>query len=131
LLIYLDASVVLSELFSEEVRPPPALWKTDLIASRLLAYEVWNRIHAREISATHGGPAAELLGRVHLIDMHRAALERAMEEFPIAVRTMDGLHLATIDFLLRRRAPIALASYDKRLLRAAEANGVPIHPMNN
>ena len=53
-------------------------------------------------------------------------MERALEPFPIPVRTLDALHLASIAFLLERGQTIALASYDDRLLAAAKALGVPI-----
>ncbi len=49
-----------------------------------------------------------------------------MEPFPIAVRTLDALHLATMDFLRGRSEAIELASYDNRLLAAAAALGIPL-----
>jgi hypothetical protein len=53
-------------------------------------------------------------------------LERALEPFPIPVRTLDALHLGSITFLLRRDQTIELASYDDRLVAAAQALGIPI-----
>ena len=45
---------------------------------------------------------------------------------PVSLRTLDGLHLATMDFLRRDDGSIELASYDNRLLAAAQALGFPL-----
>ena len=48
------------------------------------------------------------------------------QPFPIPVRTLDALHLASIEFLRDRRQSIELASYDDRLLAAARALGIEL-----
>ena len=45
-MIYLDTSVVLARLFAEDRSPPDAFWSQTFVASRLLEFEVFNRIHA-------------------------------------------------------------------------------------
>jgi PIN domain len=94
-----------------------------LASSRLLEYEVWNRLNAYGVLTSHGDRAQARLARVNLTALSEAALARALEPFPIAVRTLDALHLATMDFLRGRSASIELASYDNRLLAAAAALG--------
>ena len=126
-MIYLDASTVLAELFAENVRPPKELWDERLVSSRLLAYEVWNRTNLRPPDGPAKAAAAELLERVQLIAMTDAALSRASAPFPVAVRTLDRLHLATVDFLIRQGRNVRVASYDKRMLAAAEALEIPIY----
>ena len=123
-MIYVDSSVLLADLFAEPRSPPETLWDEDLASSRLLAYEVWNRINAYGRMISHGGRARGLLARVNLTEMSELALARALEPFPGAVRTLDALHLATIEFLRGKGAPIELASYDSRLLAAARALGI-------
>ena len=123
-MIYLDSSVLLADVLAEPRSPAETLWEEDLASSQLLAYEVWNRIHAYGLMTSHGGRARGLLARVNLTAMSEAALARALEPFPAAVRTLDALHLATIEFLRENGASIALASYDNRLLAAARALGV-------
>jgi hypothetical protein len=49
--------------------------------------------------------------------MSELALAKALEPVSIAVRTLDLLHLATIEFL--RGRPVALTRYDNRLPAAA------------
>ncbi len=125
-MIYLDTSVALAQLLAEDVSPPPWLWDETLVSSRLLEYELWNRLHARDLGASHGEAARHILGRVALVELAPPVLARALEPFPLPVRTLDALHLATVDFLLARRQRVRLATYDDRQARAARAMGVVI-----
>jgi predicted nucleic acid-binding protein len=125
-MIYVDSSVLLAELLVEPRSPPQALWDQDLASSRLLAYEVWNCINARGVTASVGDRARGLLSRVNLTAMSERVLARALEPFPCAVRTLDALHLATMEFLRSEGEPVQLASYDTRLVAAASALGVSI-----
>jgi hypothetical protein len=95
-----------------------------MASSQLLAYEVWDRLHAYGLMTSHGGRARGLLARVNLTAMSEAALARTLELFPTAVRTLHALHLATMEFLRENGASIELASYDNRLLAAARALGM-------
>ena len=68
-MIYLDTSVALAHLLAEDRSPPEGLWQEQLIASRLLEYELWNRIHARGLGRSHGEETRLLIGRVALIEL--------------------------------------------------------------
>jgi len=125
--IYLDTSVVLAHLLTEDRSLPESIWQELLISSRLLEYEVWNRIHARGLGWSHGEAARDLIGRVALIELAPPVLARALEPFPIPVRTLDGLQLASIEFLRARRQTVELASYDERLLAGARALHIPLY----
>lgn len=118
-MIYLDTSVTLAHLLSEDRIPPAGLWAEPLVASRLLEYEVWNRIHSRGLTEDHAEPTRALLARVGFVEMVPAVLARALEPFPVSVRTLDALHLATMDFLRNQRQEVVLATYDRRLGEAA------------
>ena len=124
-MIYVDGSVLLADLFAEPQSPPDAFWDEDLASSRLLTYEVLNRINAYGLMISHSSRARGLLARVSLTEMSDAALARALEPFPVAVRTLDALHLATMEFLRNQGESVTLASYDTRLLSAAQALGIP------
>lgn len=128
-MIYLDTSVVLAQLLAEDVAPPAELWTETLVSSRLLEYEVWTRIHARRLQASHGDHVRQLLARVALLELAPPVLARALEAFPEPVRTLDALHLASADFLIRQGQAIRLASYDERLLRAAAALRIDGYPL--
>ncbi len=120
-MIYLDTSVALAHLLAEDRQPPPALWRESLISSRLLEYEIWNRINARNLGRSHGEEARTLIGRVALIELVPPVLARAIEPFPVPVRTLDALHLASLNFVRARGQKVELASYDERMLAAASA----------
>ena len=87
----------------------------------MLEYELWCRLLARAFAVACGDHARELLARVAMIELSPPVLARALEPFPMPVRTLDALHLASLDFLRERRLAPRLASYDERLLRAARA----------
>jgi predicted nucleic acid-binding protein len=126
---YLDTSVALAQLLAEDRRPPEDLWGEALTASRLLQYEVWNRVHARRLGRTHGDAARDLLDGVSLVELTPLVLARALEPFPVPVRTLDALHLATMHFLRDHGQRIELASYDARLLAGARALAIPIRAL--
>ena len=125
-MIYLDTSVMLARLLAEDRRPDDALWNETLVASRLLEYEVWTRLHARNLSDALGESARNLLGRVAFIELAPRVLGRALEGFPVPVRTLDALHLASFAFLLDNGQAPRLASYDRRMLDAAQTMGWPL-----
>jgi len=64
-----------------------------------------------------------------LIELSPTVLTRALHQFPVAVRTPDGLHLATLEFLRSQGETIELASYDRRLVACAQALGITIYPL--
>lgn len=128
-MIYLDTSAALAQLLAEDRSPPERLWQEPLISSRLLEYEIWTRIHGRKLARSHGDEVRTLLGRIALVELSQPVLTRALEPFPRPVRTLDALHLASMDFLRKEGQSITLASYDDRLINAAHALRVPIYDM--
>jgi len=123
--IYIDSSIALAQLMFQTRAPPASLWRESLVSSRLLEYELWNRVHAYRLTGTRGDDVHAILALVDMIEMTGPVLARALEPFPVSVRTLDGLHLATLD-CLRGHADeiIELASYDNRMLAAARALGI-------
>jgi predicted nucleic acid-binding protein len=122
-LIYLDTSVVLARLFAEDRSPPDSLWTQTLVASRLMEYEVFNRVHARAAAATHAADARQLVDRVNLLELSAGVLSRALRPFAVPLRTLDALHLATLDYLRSQGLNPRLATYDQRLAAAALSEG--------
>jgi predicted nucleic acid-binding protein len=125
-LIYLDSSVLLAHLLMEERCPPVAFWEKVSVSSRLLEYEVWNRVWARGLGQSHRDEVHATLRKIEMIELSRLSLRRALEPFPVSVRTLDALHLATMDFIRESGEPLQLASYDNRLIMAAQALGISI-----
>ena len=124
-MIYVDTSILLARVFNETRSPPDVFWTQSLTSSRLITYETYSRIHARGANASQLANAQLLLGRIGMIDLTQPVLARALMPFPVLVRTLDGLHLATMEFLRNQGQPIELASYDQRLVVAAAALGIP------
>ena len=125
-MIYLDTSVALAQLLAEDRAPPASFWQSALIASRLLEYEIWTRLHVLKLGTSHGDDARALIARVALIELAPPVLARALEPFPLPVRTLDALHLASIEFLRERGQDVELATYDDRLAAAAQKLGIKL-----
>lgn len=128
-MIYLDTSVALAHLLVENHRPPASFWDNTLVSSRLLEYELWRRLHARNLAHSHGEAAQGLVGRLALLELSSQVLARALGAFPIPLRTLDALHLASLDYLRGRRQAVELASYDRRMTAAARAMDIPVHEL--
>jgi predicted nucleic acid-binding protein len=124
--IYLDTSVVLAHLLAEDRLPPASMWQQPLIASRLLEYEMWTRLHARGLGHSHGQAARTLIGRLALVELAPPVLARILEPSPIPLRTLDAIHLASLEFVRSRGQAVELASYDERMLAAARALRIPL-----
>jgi hypothetical protein len=120
-LIYLDTSVALAQIMSEERRPGRSFWEQPIASSQLLRYEIWNRLHVYRAGKYRQGKAREVLRRAILSPLSDEILSSALRPFPIPVRTLDGLHLATLRYLKGQGATVELASYDLRMIEAAQA----------
>jgi hypothetical protein len=125
-MIYLDTSVVLAQLLAEDRYPPEELWGHVLVSSRLLQYEVWTRIFARNLRKSHEAEVRDLLGRIAFVELSTLALARGLEAFPRPVRTLDAMHLSTLEFLRGQSQLVELASYDDRMLDVAKRMKIPI-----
>ena len=125
-MIYVDSSIALARILSETRSPPADVWKQNLVSSVLLEYEVWNRIHAYRLTDSHGDSARELLALVDMLEMVAPVLARSLAPFPVPVRTLDGLHLATAEYVYRRDRSLELGTYDEDLKSVATAIGIPL-----
>jgi hypothetical protein len=84
---------------------------------------------AQRLGTSHGELARGLLERLAILERLPNVLARALEPFPAPVRTLDALHLASIEFLRGRGQKTELASYEDRLIVAARELGIPIAPL--
>ena len=123
-MIYVDTSVALAHLLAEDRCPPASLWEQPLVASRLTTYEIWTRINARGLHRSHGELVRALTLRLAFVELSPLILARALEPFPVPVRTLDAIHLASMLFLREAGQTVHLASYDDRLLAAALKLGI-------
>lgn len=116
----------MAHLLAEDRSPGETLWSEPLVASRLLHYESWIRIHARGLATSHVDALRANLSRIAVVEMQPAVLQRALDPFPIAVRTLDAIHLASLEFLRTHGQRVTLASYDERMTAAARAMKIPL-----
>lgn len=118
--------MVLAQLLAEDRQPDPYLWNESLVSSRLLEYETWVRLNSRGLAHSHGEAATQLLGRISYIELSPVVLGRVLEPFPAPVRTLDAIHLASLDYLLNARVGVELATYDQAMTDLATALGLPL-----
>lgn len=86
-------------------------------------------MHALGLAKSHGELVRQLTTRLAFLELAPPVLARAFEPFPVRVRTLDALHLASMQFLREQRQHVELASYDQRLVDAARALDVPIYAL--
>ena len=79
------------------------------------------------MGASYANQAKAILSGIDLIELTPVVLARALQPFPISVRTLDALHLATVEFLRGRHYEVLFASFDQPLLRVARALDMPIY----
>jgi hypothetical protein len=61
-----------------------------------------------------------------MLELSPIILARALSPFPLPVRTLDGLQLASVSYLREQRQPVSLATYDRRMQDAAHALQIPV-----
>lgn len=127
-MVYVDSSVFIAHLFAEDRRPGKELWLESMASSRLLEVEAWNRLHARGL-AELGEVLRALLARVSLLEMDQPVLARSLAPFPIPVRALDAIHLASADYLRRMGQDVSIATYDARMGEVARQMGFELYPL--
>ena len=128
-MIYVDTSVALAWILAEDHRPPRSFWRESVVSSRLLQYELTNRLRAYGMTSAREAQAREIISVLSFVELTSPVMERALKPFPAPVRTLDALHLATLEFLSGHAVDVTLASYDSRMISVAEAMGRRIHPL--
>jgi predicted nucleic acid-binding protein len=125
-LIYVDTSVALAHLLAEDRHPASSLWNESLVSSRLLQYELFVRLNARRLIRSHSDAAYQLVGRLAILELSQIVLARALEPFPVELRTLDALHVASVEFLRAQSIDVSLLTYDSRMQEAAKALRIPL-----
>jgi len=130
MIAYLDSSVVLRKLFNEP-DPIKNLSKFDtLVSSSLLKTEcmrVFSRLRltgaaSQEQLLTIQGSLHTLIDSIDLIFVSQEILDKAGEDFPTPLKTLDALHYAT--FLIYQKTigePVTFVTHDIVLARTAKA----------
>lgn len=125
-MIYLDSAAVVKLVHAEAESLALRAWlgeraETGWVSSVLVEIESFRALarYAPE-AATRLHP---VLDQIDLIDLSPRVRILAQTVMPVTVRTLDAIHLGTA--LSIRRSLTSFATYDKRLLDAAIAAGLP------
>lgn len=126
-MIYLDSAALVKLVVTETGSAPLARWladrlETPRVSSALVEVEV-----PRAVGRSSPGTSAAvrlILRSVVRVDMNASVRATAACLPPSTLRSLDAVHLATA--LLLGTELRAFVSYDKRLLDAARAAGLPV-----
>jgi hypothetical protein len=69
--------------------------------------------------------ARRLVEKLAILELVPNVLTRALEAFPVSVRTLDALHLASVAFLRGRGLAVELATHDERRTTGARSIDIP------
>jgi uncharacterized protein len=127
-MIYLDSAAVVKLVHAEPESAALRGWlderaETQWISSALTEIESFRALARYAPEAISRLPA--VLDQIDLIDLDQRIRTGARTVTPTAVRSLDAIHLSTA---MRSRSSLtSFVTYDKRLLDAAQAAGLPIN----
>ena len=126
-MIYLDSAAVVKLAHAEPESAALRRWlgeraETGWISSVLTEIEAFQALARYAPGAVSRLPA--VLDQIDLIDLDQRIRMLAQTVTPATVRSLDAIHLGTA--LRSRLSLTSFVSYDKRLLDAAQAAGLPI-----
>jgi uncharacterized protein len=125
-MIYLDSAAVVKLVHAEPESPALRAWlderaETGWISSVLVEIESFRalaRYAPEAVTRLH-----PVLDQIYMIDMSSRVRIQALTVRPVTARSLDAIHLGTA--LTVRRNLTSFLTYDKRLLDAATAAGLP------
>jgi uncharacterized protein len=125
-MIYLDSAAVVKLAHAEPESPVLRCWlderaETGWISSVLTQIESFRALARYAPDAVTRLPA--VLDQIDLIDLDPRVRILAQAVSPVTVRSLDAIHLGTA--LHSRPGLTSFVTYDKRLLDAARAAGLP------
>jgi uncharacterized protein len=126
-MIYLDSAAVVKLVHAEPESPALRRWldkraETGWISSVLTEIESFRALARSAPEAVSRLPA--VLDLIDLIDLDQRIRILARTVQPVTVRSLDAIHLGTA--LQSRPGLTSFVTYDKRLLDAVRAAGLPV-----
>jgi predicted nucleic acid-binding protein len=126
-MIYLDSAAVVKLAHAEPESAALRGWlddraETQWISSVLTEIESFRALARYAPEATSRLPT--VLDQIDLIDLDQRTRTLAQTVTPATVRSLDAIHLGTV--LHSRPSLTSFVTYDKRLLDAAQAAGLPV-----
>ena len=129
---YLDSSVLLRHILLGEEPIRHALALPRVVSSELIEIECRRVLHccrlAGELTDESLAAARERLDAVlagmDLLEMTKQIKQRAMDPFPVIIRTLDALHVSTALMVADTVDEIALFSHDRGMNLCARSLGL-------
>ena len=129
---YLDSSVLLRHILLGEEPIRHALEFPRVVSSELIEIECRRVLHrcrlagelTDETLAVARERLDEVLAGIDLLEMSRQIKQRAMDPFPVNIRTLDALHVATALLVGEDAGGVALFSHDEGMNRCARSLGI-------
>ena len=129
---YLDSSVVLRHIMLGEEPIRHALEFPRVVSSELIEIECRRLLHRYRLAGDLRDEAfAEarerldiVLGGIDLLEMTRPIKRRAMESFPVSIRTRDALHVSTAMAVAETVDGLSLFSHDRGMNICARSIGL-------
>jgi predicted nucleic acid-binding protein len=128
--IYLDSAAVVKLVRQETHSPELVAWlnthdDAPLVSSALVEVEVPRALRRSAPQALVGVPAA--VGRLFRLEIDSTIRATAAAFTEPTLRSLDAIHLATAQVLTNESGAelLAFVTYDRRLLDAAKAAGLP------
>jgi predicted nucleic acid-binding protein len=129
--IYLDTSAIIKMLRREAETPDLIGWLNDrsgtaLVSSALVEVDVPRALRRAAPQALVGVPS--VLGRLYRLEIDATVRAAAGAYAEPLLRSLDAIHLATAETLAAQAGAgfVAFVAYDRRLLDAAKAVGLPV-----
>lgn len=133
---YIDASALLRLLFGQP-GPTLKLRAGDLVSSsRVIEVETYRAVDRERLlgnlddaqTAQKRKELADLLVLVDLMPVDDRVIERARSSFPVNVRALDAIHVATAELLASETGgdPLEFWTHDERQANAALARGLAV-----
>ena len=126
-MIYLDSAAVVKLVHAEPESAALRRWLDERADIQWIS-SVLTEIESIRALARYAPEAASrlptVLDQIDLIDLDQRIRMLAQTVTPATVRSLDAIHLGTA--LLSRPSLTSFVTYDRRLLDAAQAAGLPI-----
>jgi predicted nucleic acid-binding protein len=132
--VYFDSSVVLRVVLGEKGRLREWSRTSEAVTSEITRVECLRALDRLRLSgglperelARRRATALTVLSGIGTVRLNRAVLDRAAEPFPIHVRTLDALHIASALLVHSRLPALRFATHDVDLAQAAAAEGLVV-----
>jgi hypothetical protein len=133
---YVDASAVLRVVFGEVGDTVPLTGGEIVASSQLIEVETFRAVDRARLvgelddltTATMRKALSDLLGMIDLVPIDQSIIERARGSFPVPVRSLDAIHVATAELLATvvGTEPVEFWTHDERQALAALGRGLNV-----